>query len=229
MNKYSQISGLAEAEIEALTAEGIEVTPADIVEINALSLDVESPQNRVDMARGTPVFAGDTPLWPMTMQAGEWVLRVGGSMFTGRLKNDAISYAMAHCYKDGNHFDISGLKAAWTITKFINGLKCTHDMLLIATAEVINQSEAPEMPPDENSKDGLTLGELSCFLASISNESADFWERRCSIEYACNALNTIVQQNNADNRPSDSDPRIQAEQALGWCIEKIRQRAADNG
>jgi len=229
MNKYSQISGLAEAEIEALTADGIEVTPADIVEINALAMDVESPQSKVDMARGTPVFAGDTPLWPMTMQAAEWLLRVGGGMFLGRLKNDAVSYAMAHCYKEGDPYNISGLKAAWKIEKWVNSLSCNHDMLLIATAEIIKQSETAELPPEENPADGLTLGELSCFLASISNESADFWERRCSTDYAENALNTIIKQNNADGRPSGNDPRIIAERALGWCIEKIRQRAAQNG
>ena len=58
MQDLAKLSELAEAEIESLRAEGIDLTPAEIIEINALGWAVESPETRRLLARGVPVAVG---------------------------------------------------------------------------------------------------------------------------------------------------------------------------
>ena len=65
MQDLAKLSGLAEAEIESLRADGIDLTPAEIIEINALSWAIESPESRRLLSRGAPVSVGGVYLWPL--------------------------------------------------------------------------------------------------------------------------------------------------------------------
>jgi hypothetical protein len=69
----------------------------------------------------------------------------------------------------------------------------------------------------------MGIGDFSAFLASACGATPDFWERRCAASYCHAVLDALVRQNRADDKPSISDPRIQADRALGWAVEKIRQ------
>ena len=107
MQDYGKLNDLAAAEIDALERDGIKLTPADIVQLNALGWAVETPSARLGLSRGVPVQVGGAWLWPLTLQAAEWLERVGPEI---QLQNESavVAYAMAHCYADGDALILAG-------------------------------------------------------------------------------------------------------------------------
>jgi len=67
------------------------------------------------------------------------------------------------------------------------------------------------------------MGDFSVFLAAACGGEPDFWERRCAAGYTHAVFDCIVRQNSADGRKTLADPRLKAERALGWAIEKIKK------
>jgi len=86
------------------------------------------------------------------------------------------------------------------------------------------QDEDAEQPPSETG--GMTMGDFSAFLASACGGDPDFWERRCASGYTHAVLDCLCRQNSADGKKTMADPRIRAERALGWAVEKIKRDRA---
>lgn len=221
MQDLAKLSELAACEIDGLKADGIELTPAEIVELNALGWAVESPESRRLLARGAPVPAGGALLWPMSLYAQEWFDRVGCRLPGSTLQTWALAYAMAHGRADGDPLAVDGREAEKAVTRWAKGLRCTHGELCVAVSQVIAQEEDAEQPPSQTG--GMAIGDFSAFLAATAGGDPDFWERRCAAGYAYAVLDAIVRQNSAEGRKSLADPRIKAERALGWAVEKIRK------
>jgi hypothetical protein len=226
MQDLARLSSLAEAEIDALRADGIEPSPAEIVMLNALGWAVETPETRRALSRGNPVRVGGATLWPMTIKANDWHNRVGCSMRGNRMRTIALAYAMAYGSSEGDELEAEGKQAERAVSKWYKNLRCTWEELNVAMAEIINQdSDGYDLPKDETSK-GMTLGDFVASLVAMTGISAPFWERRCCMGHALAVLTAIVEQNKEDNRPSGSDPRIRAERALGFAVERIRNRSS---
>jgi hypothetical protein len=221
MQDLAKLSELAQAEIDNLRADGIDLTPAEIVELNALGWAVESPETRRLLARGAPVEIAGIYLWPMSLYAQEWFSRVGCQLSNNTRRAYALAYAMAHQYGEGEPLAIDGRTAEKSVARWSKTLRCTFDELNIAISQILQQDEESEQPPSETG--GMCIGDFSAFLASACPAgSPDFWERRCAAGYAYAVLDTICRQNSAEGRKTISDPRIKAERALGWACEKIR-------
>ena len=62
---HATLADLARAEIDALAADGIACTPDDVVLLNAIALEIETPAHLQSLSRGTPVFVGGVALWPL--------------------------------------------------------------------------------------------------------------------------------------------------------------------
>jgi len=227
MMDASELSGLAEGEIAALQADGIILTPADIVLINALAWNVETPESRRLLSRGIPVFVGGVVLWPLTLTADDWYSRVGSQFGGKKVRTYALAYAMAHGRESGYALSHDGRDAERAVNKWRRKLTCSVRELDTAMSQVIAQSQGYDLPPDESDQNGMTIGEFSASLAAAAGGDVEFWEQRCSSSYAFSVMFAISQQNRADDRPMDGDPRIDAERALGWEIAKIRGRDTD--
>ncbi len=221
MQDLAKISDMAQYAIDDLRAEGIEPTPAEIVELSALGWGVESPETRRLLARGAPVEIGGVWLWPMSLYAQEWFDRVG-SKLDGKTAVFALAYAMAHGRDEGEPLKIEGRTAEKIVTRWRKSLKCTFGELNIAVAQVLQQDETPEIPSKDSGS--MTIGDFSAFLASAVGGDPDFWERRCAASYAYAVLDAMVRQNMADGRACSSDPRLRANMAFGMAVEKIRTR-----
>ena len=227
MQDLAKLSELAEAEIESLRADGIDLTPADIIEINALGWAVESPETRRLLARGAPVAVGGTILWPMSLYAQDWFNRVGCQLDGNRQQTFALAYAMAHGRNDGDPLAIDGRDAEKAVKRWGRSLKCTFGELNVAISQVLQQDEDADQPPEETG--GMAMGDFSAFLAASCGGDPDFWERRCAAGYTHAVLDALVRQNSADGQKTMADPRIRAERALGWkieCIKRDRMKAA---
>jgi len=224
MQDLAKLSELAEAEIETLRADGIDLTPAEIVEINALGHAVESPETRRLLARGAPVAIGGVYLWPMSLYAQDWFDRVGCQLDGNKQQTFALAYAMAHGRDAGEPLAMEGRDAEKTVKRWGKSLKCTFGELNVAVSQVLQQDEDAEQPPSETG--GMTMGDFSAFLASACGGDPDFWERRCASGYTHAVLDCLCRQNSADGKKTMADPRIRAERALGWAVEKIKRDRA---
>ena len=221
MQDLAKLSELAEAEIETLRADGIDLTPAEIIEINALGWAVESPETRRLLARGAPVSIGGAFLWPMSLYAQDWFDRVGCHLDGNKQQTYALAYAMAHGRNEGEPLAMECREAEKTVKRWGKSLKCTFGELNVAVSQVLQQDEDAEQPPSETG--GMTMGDFSAFLASACGGDPDFWERRCAAGYTHAVLDALCRQNSAEGHKTMADPRIKAERALGWKIECIKK------
>lgn len=229
-----RLNDLAAREIDALEAEGIRLTAAEVVKLNALGWAIETPCARRELSRGVPVMLCEgVYLWPLTMRADDWQNRVGENLSPSKrdlishpflsfsLPLVALGYAMANAYSDGGELEIDGAEASRAVIKWALSLHCTSDALKDAIAEVIAQQDAPTLPLNEDGAK-MSNGEFSAFMASKCDGTPEFWERRCSIGYACAVLSTIVKQAAADGKPLSNDPKIMATRAFWLEADRIR-------
>lgn len=217
-----RVSDLALAEIDALKAEGVDLTPQDILRINALALRVESPSSLLHLSRGVPVACGGVWLWPMTIASGNWFQEIGGNLKGTAMQTYALAYAMAYG-RDEQALDYDIKSAERKVKQFAKGLRCRSAELVEAIKQVIAQDEIAEADKS-NAKPKHTLPELASTLAAMTHTDPRIWEYQCSIGYVCNMLNTIVRQNSATGEATISDSRIRAERQLGLAIARIRRR-----
>lgn len=222
MQDLAKLSELAAAEIDALRAEGIELSPAEIVRLNALGWAVESPETRRLLARGAPVAVGGAILWPLTLHGQDWFDRVGCRLRGQARRAYALGYAMAHGRGDGDTLAVDGREAERAVVRWARSLRCTFAELNVAISQVLAQDEQPEQPPSKTG--GMAIGDFSAFLAAAAGGDPAFWERRCAAGYAYAVLDAIARQNSADGRKTLADPKIRATRALGWYAEKIKRR-----
>jgi hypothetical protein len=224
MRDLERLSTHAEAEIAALTAEGIALTPEEIVRINALAWAVETPGERMALSRGVPVFVAGVALWPLTMAAHDWISRVGARMPTVRLRHLATAYAMAHAYATGPELDCDGAAAVNAVSTWAAKLRCRPATIDVAAAEVLRQDEEDRPPPDEDAH-GMGLGDLSAWLSSATGLPAAEFERRMSFNHALRVFHyCLMRQDQAEGRKSANTARIDAERAMGLYLIDVRRR-----
>jgi len=224
MRDLARLSDHAAAEIDALAAEGITLTPEEVVRINALSWAVETPGQRMALSRGVPVFVGDVALWPLTMAAHDWISRVGCRMSSATLCRLATCYAMAHAYSDGPELEQDGRAAEKAVKAWAAGLRCRMRTLEIAAHQVLSQ-EDEEKPPADDDAPGMGLGDLAAWLSAATGLPAVEFERRMSFNHALRVFHhTLMRQDQAEGRKTIDTARIDAERAIGLYLIEIRRR-----
>lgn len=222
MRATGVLSDMARAEIADLAAVGIIPTPDEVVMIDYLAKRVETPEVRLNLARGRPVFLGRVALWPLTLYAVDFLDRIAPHLPAAD-HGYAVAYAMAFGYSERGELDIGPAEARAKIRAWAAGLRCTRRQIEEAVRQVDAEDQAPEIPKDPTGKP-MTLGECSAFLAATNGASPEFWERRCAHTYAAATMTMFILQNNADGQPTKNDPKIRAELALGLYVEKLKRK-----
>lgn len=223
MRDCSTLCDLAQAEMDALHAYGIALTPAEVVKINWLAWQVATPEHRMLSARGMPVHVGGVWLWPLTVRAAEWFREFGLKM-PSSVHERALAYAMAHGRSDGTELDQQGRDAEKAVTGWAKGLRCTFRELTEALAQIISQSESDELPPEKESDgENMSVADMSSFLCAAAGGTPELWERQVSSDYIMAMFRAILRQNAADDRPVAGDLRIMSTKALGWACIQIRE------
>lgn len=221
-----KLSDLARVELETLQAEGIVPTWDDVAELNALGWQVCTPEVRRELSRGSPVALGDQWLRPLTLAAWAWFERVGETCHD---QNAALAYAMAHGSDEA--LDVA---TRADVRRWYRRLRVTEREVLFAVAEVIDQDRTPELPRKGS---GNGMAEIGAVAMAHCGGTPDMWERHVRIGYIGEVLAAIGRTSGAaDGKPDPTDPRIQAQAAMIWAVEKIRRRhrgepenAADGG
>lgn len=210
-----QISDQAQAEIDELRRIGVKVSDADVVLINALCWEIESPSVRMELSRGKPIKVGGAWLWPRTISAIQWFQDVGCNIGDGLA---ALAYCMAHGRED---IELSNKKQ---VTEWYRALKCTRRELEAACSIILEQEEFDELPPSKDS-DSASLGVLVQKMQSIHGGDVAMWERYVSFPYVIDMLNLAAAQSQAEAGKSESDIiKSRANLALAYALHKIANR-----
>lgn len=223
MQDSARLSDLAAAEIDALIADGIQPTPAEIVHINALAWDIETGETRLALSRGTPVFVGGVTLWPLTLNAYDWsqrALSLSSSKWWGTL---SLAYAMAHCYDDAHELASVSLRDVARVLSWGARLKCRISELKEAMAQVIKQDETEEIPLDDDAK-AFGLGDLSASLSALTGLPPEQFEKRMAFNHALRIMHfSLKQQAQANGQPQAGTAAINAERAMGLYLINVRK------
>jgi hypothetical protein len=230
MHEASKLSEIADARIDELQAEGLALTPAEIVRINALCWNLESPEMRLHLSKGLPVSVGGVTLWPFTLRSYHWHRQVARSMPTTWHGNVALAYAFAHGYSDGSELDAYGMRAVAAVTAWGVRLRCRMDTLIEAMSQIIQQDEYPSGVENPDSKP-CGIGDIAAQIASHTGQRVEDIERAMSMNHALKLLHYTIrtQEQAIGGKPQMSQEAIRATQALELYIEEIRKERITNG
>ena len=215
MSNYRKLSSQAEAEIDALRSQGVTLSDSDIVAINALCWEIESPSRRVSLARGKPVKCGNVYLWPLTIHSGAWFNEVGSEYESAEI---ALAYAMTHRDADLYTVEESQVKA-WFKT-----IRATIDELRISMATIIDQSKRDELPVKKGA--GITITQLAQMMVDNHGGTFEMWERQCSIDYIFDFIDTTCKQDEAEQKHVRNQKMTMI---LGRFTNSLLRKAKSNG
>jgi hypothetical protein len=215
MTNYRKLSSQAEAEIEALRNDGVILSDSDIIAINALCWEIESPSKRVSLAKGKPVKCGNVWLWPLTIHSSAWFSEIGSELHCSEV---ALAYAMAH--RDTELFTVSEKE----ILTWFKTIQSTIEELRICMACVIDQGKRDSLPVKEGQ--GITVQQLAQLMVANHGGTFEMWERQCSIEYVFDFLDTTCKQDEAEARKTHVQ---KATMILGRFTQSLLKRSKSNG
>ena len=218
MREPRTLSSQAEAELDELRRIGVAVTDSDVVLINALCWEIESPENRIALSRGRPVQCGGAWLWPRTIAACQWFEDVGCNIGNGQA---ALAYCMAHGRAEIETATAREVKA-WH-----KGLKCTTSELVQACGAILAQDETDELPESPEDK-RTTLGQLVTTMHLAHGGDVAMWERYVSLGYVLDMLTTAAAQAQAEGTAGGSIIKQRANLALALALDKITKRSKEN-
>lgn len=210
-----RLNDTARAMLERLRAEGITPTASDIVRINALAHDLESPKMRRQLAKGRPVQLGHAWLWPLTLAATDWYLSTGDQCHD---TEQALAYAMAHGHSEG--LDTATPK---NVKQWARRLRVTQRQLRVAVAEVLDQDDVEHLPPATD-KDPATYAQLVRIMTELHGGTIEQWERQVSQAYIFETIEILATQTNAGDQTAAQLMRHKANKVLMLAIEAIKTR-----
>jgi len=223
---------LARAEIESLVGEGIACTPDEVLRIQWLAQQVETPAARMALARGNPVHVGGAVLWPLTMAADQWWRAAAPYATTNKEKIAVAAYAMAHCRAMDGLEAVSPDRAVSVAGRWMKGLHCRPEEVVEAVALVQDQDAAePDINDPKRQHSETRTSELVALLCALVGGPPDVWERQVAIGYIRQQLEASCAQIAAKTgHDATVTRRIDATRNMGLAVEEIRQsRSEKNG
>lgn len=215
------INDTAAAMLDRLELAGVHPTPADIVRINALAHDLESPPARQQLAKGTPIRAAQYWLWPLTIAASYWYEH------TGRHLKDptaALAYAMAH-----GHIDTLDTARWPEVRAWYRTISCTRAQLRLAIAEVLDQDRRENLPCKTASSRMPSRAEIVAAMLSTHGGTVEQWERHVAQSFIFDTLSILQAQAQAGEKTAEEVLKHKANVLLMLEVEAIEQRETQNG
>ncbi len=210
MENYRQLSDLAQAKIEALRSDGYVLSDSDVILINALAWEVQSPSKRMALAKGKPIKCGNTWLWPFTIHNKAWFFDCGREFSNPR---HALAYALAH--RNDELYTITEEH----VDKWAKTLTCTDDELEMACAIIIDGDRQDEIPIKDS--EAITIHEMARMMMVSHGGTAEMWEKEVSIKFIYDFIDTLSKQHEEAGKSMQKD---RAQMALAYLTHRIRRR-----
>lgn len=228
------VCDIAEDFYSALKKEGVELTPQQVLDIQALSLDAMGDFEDGTRIHGAPVVVGGAAFWPITIAASMWREEVEALLsekdYTTRLY--VMAYAMANGH-DKDALSVSGRAALKAVRKWARSLTCSMADLLDAVNAVMDDKPRVALPrnlEDKDEDDGLSTPEyLARTAMAIYGTDPDIWLYQLSMP----AVLDIILRHHAlssTRKGRLSKRKTEAMRKLAYyvdCIRKKRDHEAD--
>lgn len=220
-----RLCDLASAEIESLAGEGITCTPEEVLRIQWLAQQAETPAARLALSRGTPAHVGGAVLWPLTMAAEAWMQEALQQTCNKRERFFVIAFAMAHARTQTALDAIPPAGAGKHASKWAKRLQCREDELACAVNIVMEQDDNGPVVDDPKKRDSQTSGgDIVAHLVATAGGSPDMWEQQVAIGYIRQQMAACVAQQSAESGiDATVTNRIISTRNLGLAVEEIRQ------
>lgn len=184
-----KLTDLAESQIERLKADGVEVTPQEVLDIQALSLEAIGEFEDGIRLNGTPVVIGGIVLYPLTIGASIWREEVE-AMLDDADYNSRL-FLLAYCMANGRNqdaFSAHGREALKAVYHWAKKVRCNTADLLNAVNDVLG--DAPRVTfansnEDEKSESAAYLAQMA--MAIFGGDPA-VWQYQLSISAVADIL-----------------------------------------
>ncbi len=224
-----RLSDLAADRIYLLASDGVICTPSEVVLLNALAWEIETPRHRMALARGTPVFVGAVALWPLTLAADAWWAECVALHRSDAAQMQTLAYAMAHSRRVEVLDAVPPKDSARVAGQWVKGLRCRAKELSLAIGQVLAQDE--DLPrfcgPKDTPEKGLTGAQIVAILCATVGGPPSVWESEVAVGYIREQMRAVSAQQAAESGGSLKDSEmVAATRQLGLCVAEIRKRAA---
>ncbi len=199
-----KLTDLAEAQIEKLKGDGIEVTPQEVLDIQALSLEAIGDFEDSIRLTGTPVVIGGIVLYPLTIGASIWREDVEALLddddYNSRL------FVLAYCMANGRKqdaFEAHGKAALKDVYKWARQLRCNTADLLQAVNDVLGDAPRVTFSNGDDEEKQESAAYLAQMAMAIFGGNPAVWEYQLSISAVADILQkhyALTQSGNGANR-----------------------------
>ena len=218
---------LAEDEISALEAEGIQPTAQNILDIQALALDAMGDFDDGLRLHGSPVSIGGVVLWPMTIAGciwrGEVEEKLAADDFSSRLY--VLAYALAHGH-DKEALSLQGRDALKAVLRWARGLRCSLSDLSAAVNDVMADRPRVVFASDVDAESGKSApAEIAEMAMAIFGTDPDIWRYQLSLEEVI----AIIRRHSALKKQKSTVEvrKVEALRELAKYVDDIRKRAKE--
>ena len=239
----SRLTETLENDLALLEAQGISLTPEEMIWLNDLARVVENPHGRVGaMWAGAPIKAGGFTFWTLTLQSGEWFRSVACQHFdTEKMLHAALgfasafgrdaalpSWATAPTFAELN----DNPNAVKTVKRFSRRFRGTQKELQSVLFRLMPDINAPHPIPTTESPD-LDDDSLLADLIAGAGQTKEYWQTQHS-GFVLKVLAAMCKQgegatpNDADNDMEYRNAFIEYDKALKACRD-AHLKGADNG
>jgi hypothetical protein len=220
--RHAYLNDLATKRISELQAEGVEVTPADAVMLNAICWEMRGVGTESSgLSRGKCVKCGNVTLWPLTVQAMVAVDDIDSEDMDTATQAYTLGYVMAHA-RTPQAFD-GGIDAG-KVKAWASGVTCTVKELTDAINEINGQSGDYAQPASESGGQA-DVADLILILQRMFGETAEYWEREVSASYA---MRLIMEEAASKSGKTASARSVMLTRAMANYISEMKARG-NNG
>jgi len=217
---HAYLNELAACKIAELEAEGVTVSHADAVMLNAICWALRGegmPQNI--RSRGRPVDVGGVRLWPYTIQAICAVEDIDTSNMSDEDQLYAFAYILAHGREQGVFDKPLSTKK---VRQWAKRLTCTPEELQTAIQDVTLSDS--DFDTGFAKKEKQPMINMIATLQRLFGQTAEYWEREVSSGYA----SLIIMDYAAEQAGKQASAKsVKLTRAMLHCIDQIREKAND--
>lgn len=217
---------ITRAEVAKLREAGIEPTLDELAELVLLGKRVENPRCNLPVTvEPEPLYLADRVLWPLTLQAEEW-LAVMGPQFAGVPGLCAVCYAAEHSRETGAFSELYTIgAAAEAVRQWRRSCGATAEEIAAAAERLVGEPSRPE--PQPRGSETPDLSRVLADLFAATGQPPEYWLTRCS-QHMLDVLRAVMRRDLAamgDPRraPDDSGAALRA---FGLAVDAVRKRAA---
>lgn len=186
-----KITDLAADEIAALEADGVKVSPQDVLTIQALSLEAIGKFEDGIKPKGKPVIVGNITLWPLTIAAAIWQSEtnelVKESAWDSKLF--ILAYAMANGHNEAALIEgKEGLKA---VKQWARKITCTTADLIEAINDVLGDRPRIELTKKKADEEEEQASKVPVYLLETATAifgNPDMAAYQLSMEFVANII-----------------------------------------